>query len=377
MTSHYDAIVVGGGIAGLAHAWTAAQRGLKVLLTERTSRAQGASVRNFGMLWPIGQPPGPSHDIALRSRERWLELKRAGVVDIDPCGSIHVAHRPDELAVLEEFCQAGFHAAHMLRSEEVLQRSTLVNPQGLLGGMWSETEMRVDPRTASARIARWLTETLNVTCSFETLIVSVADHQVVASDGRSWTADRVVICSGNDLQTLFPTALAKSQLRQCKLQMFSCQVAPSAIVEPHIASGLTLRHYNSFGVCPSLKGLRERVATETPELDRYGIHVMASAFPDGKVLLGDSHVYEAEITPFDSAEINELMLRELRKIVTLRDWSVHELWNGIYAKHSQQPVFEDEPAPAVHLFVGLGGGGMTMSFGLAERSWNRWMGERT
>lgn len=68
--SECDVAVMGGGIVGLAHAWMAARRKLRVLLLERTRVAEGASVRNFGMIWPIGQPAGPASDLRGRQTPR-------------------------------------------------------------------------------------------------------------------------------------------------------------------------------------------------------------------------------------------------------------------------------------------------------------------
>src|SRR4051812_37442118 len=103
MTRRADVAVIGGGIVGLAFAWTAARQGKSVVLFERDPKAQGASVRNFGMVWPIGQAAGALHRTSLRSRELWVEL--AGKVGLghDPIGSLHLAYKGDELAVLEEF----------------------------------------------------------------------------------------------------------------------------------------------------------------------------------------------------------------------------------------------------------------------------------
>src|SRR5437870_824187 len=95
--------IVGAGIVGLAHAYHLARRGRRVVVMERGERASGASVRNFGMLWPIGQPPGEMHRLALRSREIWRAVLADAGLWHEETGSLHLAYRADEEAVLKEF----------------------------------------------------------------------------------------------------------------------------------------------------------------------------------------------------------------------------------------------------------------------------------
>jgi FAD dependent oxidoreductase TIGR03364 len=368
-----DVVIVGAGIAGLAHAWMASRRGLRAVVLERTKSAEGASIRNFGMIWPIGQPRGPLLSLALRSRELWLELESAGVLELEQCGSIHLAHRPDELAVHEEFCSQRTHDVRMMTADEVVRRSAVVNPALLLGGMFSPLELRVNARTACNQIAAWLAQSCGVECSFSTTVVAIEDGNVArASDGRSWRADRIVVCAGADLQTLYPDLLAKSGLVHCKLQMLK-GVGPVGHrgPVPHLASGLTLRHYPAFRECASLKPLQQRIQHESPELDQFGIHILASQLPNGEILLGDSHEYGKLISPFNKAEIDDLILREASRVLDA-GWRIMERWSGVYCKHPELPVFECCDGN-VHFFVGLGGAGITMSFALAERTWCNWL----
>jgi D-hydroxyproline dehydrogenase subunit beta len=374
MKRRADVAVIGGGIVGLAFAWTAARSGRSVVLFERDRKAQGASVRNFGMVWPIGQPSGAPHARALRSRELWRELAEAAGISLDPVGSLHLAYHADELAVLEEFVDRstdlGFDCA-LLTPGETLRRSPSVQPDGLLGALWSPTEACVDPRQAIATIPGFLAETQNVQLRFGSVVTSIEMPEVRTTDGEVWEVDRAIVCGGADFRTLFPEVFDGSGIRLCKLQMM--RTGPQADgwrLGPMLAGGLTLCHYAAFQVCPSLDLLRRRFDETMPEFVRQGIHVMASQNSLGEVVIGDSHEYDDAIEPFDKPAIDRLILEYLRGMVRLPDWTIAARWHGIYAKHPTRLIFTAEPQPGAKVVTAPGGAGMTLSFGFAEELWN-------
>lgn len=370
--------IVGAGIVGLSHALEAVARGGQVTVFERHAAAEGASIRNFGMIWPIGQALLPSHATALAARARWGRLAAEAGVWLVPRGSLHVAHEDDEFDVLREFHAAASAAGvecRLLSAAEVAGLSPIANPVGLRGGLWSPTEAGVDPRSAVARIAAHLASAHGVAFHFRTPVTGAATGRVTTADGRTHGFDRIVVCGGADVETVFPGFLAAAGVRRCKLQMLATPPrAPGRGIGPFLAGGLTLRHYGNFAACPALGRVRDRVARTAPELDRHGIHVMVAEDPAGRLVLGDSHEYDDEITPFDKQVIDDLILRELRRIAVLPDWTVAERWHGIYGKHPTLPVVKAEPERGVFVRVGTGGAGMTMAFGLAAEDWDAWEG---
>lgn len=373
MSQRADVAVVGGGIVGLAFAWEAARRGKSVVLFDRSERPHGASVRNFGMVWPIGQPLGKAYSRAIRSRERWLELRDRAGLWVEECGSLHLAHADDEDAVLREFAD---HAGSFgidctyLAAPEVARRFPAVNPEGLRGALLSPTELVVNPPEATARLARFLAEAHGVTLRFGKTVVDVDMPRLLTADGEGWQADRVFVCTGADFELLFPQVFAAAGLRRCKLQMMKTRPQPTGWrIGPHVAGGLTLCHYKAFEECRSLSALKRRVEETLPEYVRYGIHVMASQNDRGEVVIGDSHEYDADISLFDKARIDELIVDYLRKLVRLPDWTVSTRWHGVYAKHPDRPVVFAEPQPGCAVVAALGGAGMTLSFGVAREWW--------
>jgi FAD dependent oxidoreductase TIGR03364 len=369
-----DVAIIGGGILGLAHALAAARRGKKVVLFERDRRACGASVRNFGMIWPIGQPSGLLHEQAFQSRAIWLEVAQQAGIWVEPCGSLHLAFAEDEWAVLEEFAdqrrELGSDYA-LLDPAQTRERSPAVRAEGLRGSLWSPTELCVDPRQAIAHLPVWLQDTFGVELQFGTTVCAVELPQVRTTNGQTWNVDRAFVCSGIDFQTLFPEVFTASGLRRCKLQMMRTAPQPGSWrLGPHLAGGLTLCHYPAFRVCSTLSAFESRLHAELPEYFRYGIHVMASQNQLGEVVIGDSHEYEEAIEPFDKTVIDTLILTYLQRMVRLADDTIAGRWHGLYAKHPTLPVFSAEPNPGVTIMASPGGAGMTLSFGIAESWWN-------
>jgi len=370
--------IVGGGIFGLAHAWAASKRNHQVHLFDRSSSSQGASIRNFGMIWPIGQPFGPRHDAAMKGVQLWKDLASLSGLWLNPCGSLHLAHHDDELAVLEEYSLLSSQQdvkRVLVTPAEIQQLTPAANLAGLKGGLYSPTEMGVNPPAAIRAITDWIRSLPNLTFSGGTFIRNVESYdsgkvQVQTSLGQTYDFDHVFVCSGADVQTLFPAAYFSSGIRICKLQMMATIAQPSGWrLGPHLASGLTLRHYPSFLNCPSLSAVQQRIAEQSSQLDHWGIHVMASQNELGELILGDSHEYDDRIEPFDKQTIDDLILEELKKVFDFPNWELGRRWHGMYAKHPTDPCWIDNPQPGVTLLNGLGGNGMTLALGLAEEFW--------
>jgi FAD dependent oxidoreductase TIGR03364 len=365
----YDLAIVGAGIIGLAHAYHAARRGWRVIVIERGAKAQGASIRNFGMLWPIGQPAGDRYQLARRSLEIWREVLEQAEIWQDPCGSLHLAYADDEAAVLREFANAapkvGFHC-DWIGPDEVAVRSQVIQRANLQGALWSPVEVCVDPREVIRRLPEWLNQRLGVEF-VQGVTVTDARPESLRGGGQSWRAHRILVCSGDDLLTLYPEEIGKLGLSRCKLQMMRTASTGSWKLGAMLAAGLTLRHYKSFEACPSLPALKERYAREMAEYDRLGIHVLASQNGRGELLIGDSHEYDDDIEPFDQAEIERLVLGYLATFLQPPNCTIASRWHGIYVKHPSEPWVIIKPTEGVTIVTGVGGAGMTLSFGLAER----------
>ncbi len=122
----------------------------------------------------------------------------------------------------------------------------------------------------------------------------------------------------------------------------------------------------SFAHCHALHSLKSRIQAESPLYDRFGIHVLVTQNQDGELLIGDSHEYSLLEDPYNNENINQLILDYLQKLVNVPDLRIRKRWQGYYASQDQKRDFLVVPEKGVLVVNGLGGGGMTTAFGLAE-----------
>lgn len=144
----YDAIVIGGGVAGLSTAMQLARRGSKVLVLERDQLGSGSTGRAAGLL---GQLRGNSEHtrMLMDGVEIVKELEEQAEVEIFiQTGSLRVAETPEraeEIASLVEMGKSiNFNIDHM-PIEEVAQKMPYMCKEDLVDACYCPTDGHLQP----------------------------------------------------------------------------------------------------------------------------------------------------------------------------------------------------------------------------------------
>jgi D-hydroxyproline dehydrogenase subunit beta len=367
-----DLIVVGAGIVGLAHAWTAARRGLRVTVVERDQRCVGASIRNFGFITVTGQPAGDTWRRARRSRDLWAELAPQAGIDVVHRGLWLLARRPAARSVLEDFM-----ASEMAQGNELLEpvqaarRMPALRSAGASAAMYSPHELRVESRTAIPRLAAWLAECHGVTFVHGEAVLDVAPPRVRTA-ARELHAERVVLCPGTDLSGVAQPWLARHGLRLTRLQMLRVRPDSSVHLGAAVMSDLSLVRYGGYAALPSAAALRTQLQDEDAASLEHGIHLIVVQSADGTLVVGDSHHSDPTPEPFASEGVDRLILGHLRDAVALEQYSVLERWTGVYPTGAAADCLIEAPDSALRVVVVTSGTGASTAFGIAEEVFNAW-----
>jgi len=360
----FDLAVVGAGIIGLSCARAAALKGLRVIVIDRDAQANGASVRNFGLVVVTGQERGTAWNRARRSCATWQQVAQEAGIPILQRGLWLTSRRREALPIFEAFlktemgegCELLSPAAARARCAELAARdlqAVLVSPDGL----------RVESREAIPKIAAWLTGRFGVQFLRHTTVLSAEPPRLETSRGVV-QASAVAVCPGDDLSGLYAPRIANHQVTRCKLQMLRL-AGPGFRLPAALMSDLGLLRYAGYSALPETAPLRARLETEQHEHLKHGIHLIVVQSADGSLVVGDSHHYAATPDPVADERVDQLILEEFAAATGRPAPAVLERWTGTYAS-AADAMFIDAPASDVRLVMVTSGSGASTGFALGE-----------
>ena len=370
----YDVIVIGGGVLGAFHAFFAMRRGFKTLLMERNLFPQQASIRNFGLIIPSAMPVGIWRDRALGSCEIYSELSELLGTPLRRVGTQYLAHTEEEATFLKRLASEQndlLCPTEFLNAEETTRTSCCLNPEFCKGSLLFPQDLQLDPGQFFRAFVNWLMCTSDCDYLPKTTAVSIEERshhcQITTADGKQFHAKQAFVCSGADLQTLYPEIYATANLQYCKLQMLKLSNPENRTLGTNIASPIALTRYPAFQNAQ----YSQEVSLPLPDqelLDR-GIQIWITQNEHNEFILGDSHEYTDEPpTEFLSAEIESLIINYARKMFVNLDFQVTDRWCGIYTEEKSAGLFQHTISDRVQLVTGIGGKGMTTGPGLAKEN---------
>ena len=203
-----DAVVVGGGVIGLAVAWRAAQRGLSVVVVDdaRVGRGSWAAA---GMLTPVAEVAHGEEillSLSVRSAQMYpafvAELEAATGMDVGYrlCGALLVAVDGDDHEQLMEL--AAFHERLGLASRRLDRRSARELEPALHPGIRSALAIDGDHQVDNRRLLRALySAAVDAGVRFEigtATVIGTADRVagVRVGSGVVVSASQVVVAAG-------------------------------------------------------------------------------------------------------------------------------------------------------------------------------------
>jgi FAD dependent oxidoreductase TIGR03364 len=373
----YDLIVIGAGNLGTFHAYHALTAGKRVLLLEKDSGPMEATVRNFGQVIPSGMAFETWFDYGRESAALYRSLQERADLTVRANGSYYVASDEDELRLLEELAvllaERGY-PAELLTRAECLARVPGLRAGYCVGGLWAKEDLSVEPLELVHRVRNLLRHDFPLAYRPNTTVVGCEVRQGLAevhtAAGERFRAERVAICTGRDFKVLFPELFGQSGMQVVKLNMMQTVPLPGVRLPGNLLSGLSIRRYESVHSCPSYATIP--VPDWQQPYRAGGIHILFKQALDGSVILGDSHEYAGVL---DSAsldfalrqDLNDLILREARRMMDLPDWTLQRSWAGYYAQTGDGGVYTHELDERIFITTGIGGKGMTTSPGVARR----------
>jgi tRNA 5-methylaminomethyl-2-thiouridine biosynthesis bifunctional protein len=273
------AIVIGGGIAGTASAYSLAQRGWQVTLIERhAGLAQEASGNPQGVLYPRLS----GHDIplsrvalygfqhTLRLAEQWLEKGR----DWNHCGLLQQAFNAREAKRCEEVLARGLPPS-LVRAVNAEEAGILAGLPMPHGGLWFPDGGWVHPPALCQALAAHPGITTLLSSEALELRLATQGWQVLQGENLLAEAPIVVVCTANDsahfVQTAhLPLETVRGQVTQLPATEESAHLKAVVCTEGYIAPARDGTHCVGATFAPENNSLELLAADHAENLSMLG-----------------------------------------------------------------------------------------------------------
>jgi FAD dependent oxidoreductase TIGR03364 len=361
-------VVVGGGILGTLHAYFAQQAGMKVLHLESSENPDGASVRNFGLIWVSGRRAGDELLLALRARKLWDEIgdeiPRTG---FRRHGSLTLARNESEWHVARlaaELPDASARGFELLDRHEVLKLEPAI--KGVIhGALRCAQDAIVEPQYVLGAIRQYMqTKDENYLWKPNCEIVDFSVHgdecRMKTADGELIQGDYVILAPGAAHYGVFGELFNGEPIRRVRLQMAATEVS-SLRLQHSLADADSFRYYPAYKGCEL-----DSLGPQHPTADEFHMQLLLAQRLDGSFTIGDTHEYQEPLDRTIHSAPYDYLSQTLHDIFGSSQQIVRK-WDGIYSQMTDEQIyFRKIISPRVHLISGLGGRGNTLSPAVAE-----------
>ncbi len=339
--TRYDALVIGGGVAGLAAAWQLARAGKKVRVLEREALPCTHSSGRNAAIFRHAEPVVELARLARRSRQL-LDEVTATSDWLDVTGALYVAPRAAPIDALEDSARRAQLRVRRVEQPEILRLEPSLRSGDAAYGLYSPDDGIIDLHV--------VTEALSRAARLQGAELSLQSpvRRVLLADGR---VAGVELESGAHVEAELVVIAAGAWAAELGAEVGAA--LPLVPLRRHLAllEGSAVRELSGPIVWRIVEDVYFR---------REGRGALASP--------GDEQPFEPCIPPTDP-EALELLGHKLAELApALGDVTVRRAWACLrtFAPDRNLVIGRDLRVPGLAWLAGLGGHGMTLATAAAE-----------